>query len=215
MASFGSQWQPYSVVYGNESDMSYGQQPPAIYENQPLIGNPPAQVWQTKEVSPQPHHVDAQIVGSSTTIRRPIVQQAFPILSTTLATIAFIITGWFAQATFSSQSLSNLTQAFRYLPMSNTLGVLRTLQEFTSVLTGFALNSAFEAIEWAAVGNMDGLNALSFLSLSPSTSLVGVLGIVFGRRARLKHRFWGIMRLTLVGIAWASGFVLFCKFQPI
>lgn len=95
--------------------------------------------------------------------------------------------------------------------MSNTLGVLRTLQEFTSVLTGFALNSAFEAIEWAAVGTVDGFNALSFLSLSPSTSLVGVLGIVFGRRARLRHRVWGFMRLGLIGIAWASGFVLFCK----
>ena len=188
--------------------MTYGQQPPTIYENQPLIDNPPAQLLQTKEPSAQSHH-------ESTTIRRPIVQQAFPVLSTTLATVAFIITGWFAQATFSPQSLSNLSQAFRYLPMNNTLGVLRTFQEFTSVLTGLALNSAFEAIEWAAMGNADGLNALSFLSLSPSTSLVGVLGIVFGRRARLKHRFWGIVRLSLVGIVWASGFVLFCKLQRI
>ena len=205
MAAFSSQWQPYSM-YGHESYMTYGQQPPMIYENQPLIDNPPAQLLQIKEPSARSYH-------ESTTIRRPIAQQAFPVLSTTLATIAFIITAWFAQATFSPQSLSNMSQVFRYLPMSNTLGVLRTFQEFTSVLTGFVLNSAFEAIEWAAVGNVDGLNALSFLSLSPSTSLVGVLGIVFGRRARLRHRFWGIVRLSLVGVVWASGFVLFCKFQ--
>jgi hypothetical protein len=163
---------------------------------------------------------------AATRIETAFGQQNFPLCWTILATASFGITAWFVRATFSDARLAAIQQTV-HLSLSNTLGILRTLQEATSVLTGLVLNQAFETIEWSLATGTGGVRALSFLSISPTTSLLGALGIAAGRRGAFTDRLWAIFRyvqsermsrlplttfarLVMVGVVWAAGFVLFC-----
>jgi hypothetical protein len=147
----------------------------------------------------------------TTHIHKPISQLTFLLSVTILATGLFIFTIWFAQATFSSVKLSSIQNAFKYVTIGNTLGILRTSQEITSVLTGYALNSAFEIVQWTWAGGNNGMPLLSFLALSPSTSVLGVTGIALSKSSRTTDRMLSIMRLFLVSIVWITGFLLFCE----
>jgi hypothetical protein len=109
------------------------------------------------------------------------------LLWTILASISFAITAWFVRATFSAARLATMQETI-HISLSNTLGILRTLQEVTSVLTGFVLNQTFETIEWSLASGDGGIRVLSFLSLSPTTSLLGVAGIVSALNGKVTDR---------------------------
>ena len=115
------------------------------------------------------------------------------IFSVALASVSFAATAWFARATFSANMLADVRKT-AHLSLSNTLGVLRTLQEVTSVLTGLVLNNTFEVIEWSLASGDRGIGALSLLSLSPTTRLLGVVGVAFSRRGRVADRLWALLR---------------------
>lgn len=152
------------------------------------------------------------IVKEKTTkVKSPFAQINTLILGTIVATGAFAFTSWFAQATFQSERMSSAFSKTSMISLRNTLGILRTGQEITSVLTGYVLHKTFEVIDWTQVSGRHGIGMLSFLTLSPSTTLNGVAAIALGRSSRLPDRAWAVTRLLLVGIMWAAGFVLFCK----
>jgi hypothetical protein len=115
------------------------------------------------------------------------------VLWTALASASFAVTAWFARTTLSAAQVAAVQHIFG-LSLSDTLGILRTLQEVTSVLSGFMLNRTFEVIEWTLVSRDGGIRALSFLTLSPTTSLFGVVGVGFGLRGRVTDRMWAIFR---------------------
>jgi hypothetical protein len=180
-----------------------------IYEGESLISESPT-TMRSQNVRHQSS--DGNTLKKRTThIHKPISQLTSLLSITTLATGLFVFTIWFAQATFSSVRLSSVQNAFRYVTIGNTLGILRTSQEITSVLTGFTLNSAFEIVQWTWAGGKNGMPLLSFLALSPSTSLLGVSGIALSKTSRITDRMWSTMRLFLVSIVWVAGFLLFCK----
>jgi len=118
------------------------------------------------------------------------------LLWTLLASVSFAITAWFARATFSMDRVNALQKAL-HLSLGNTLGTLRTLQEITSVLTGFMINQTFEVIEWSLLSGRSGMRMLSFLTLSPTTSLLAVAGIAFGNRGGIPDRLWAIFRFEI------------------
>lgn len=129
----------------------------------------------------------------ATKVKSALRQHWINILWTVLASVSFSVTAWFARATLSMARVAELQQTV-HLSLSNTLGILRALQEVTSVLTGFIINQTFEVIEWSLVSGRGGMRALSFLTLSPTTSLLGVAGVAFGLRGKTADRMWAIFR---------------------
>jgi len=190
-----------------------------------LLSEPPAdQKSRSSRRSPRNSHR----ISHATEVKGVFRRHWQTILWTVLASISFAFTAWFARATFSMDRVTTL-QKILHLSLANTLGTLRALQEVTSVLTGFMINRTFEVIEWSLVSGSGGMRVLSFLTLSPTTSLLGVAGVAFGQRGgRISDRLWAVFRfgdlantlnrfsqvsnrLTMVGTAWAAGFVLFCR----
>jgi hypothetical protein len=161
---------------------------PSSHEQHNLMGyqsNPTLQ--QINNVSAPPPRILPSKLKSSWAQARQLLLWAM------LASTSFALTAWFARATLSSAKLAS-TERRMHFSLSNTLGILRTLQEVTSVLTGVLLNHALEVLEWGLVSSKGGVPALTFLSLSPTTSLIGVLGVAFGRGARFLDRVWAASR---------------------
>jgi hypothetical protein len=183
---------PYQV-YNNPpayyvSPTPYNQYSPS-HEQHHLMGyqsNPAVQQINDKPASHPPRTLPSKLKSSWAQSR-----QLF--LWATLASVSFTLTAWFARATLSSAKLAS-TERRMHLSLSNTLGILRTLQEVTSVLTGVLLNHVLEIMEWGLASSKGGVPALTFLSLSPTTSLIGVLGVAFGRAARFFDRIWAVSR---------------------
>ena len=119
------------------------------------------------------------------------------LLLVALSTLIFVFTTWFVQAAFSgetglraSQVLSKLLKA----DVGDALAVLRIAQGVLSTFTVLALTNAFELVQWALSGRQRGIGFASFLGLSPTTSLWGVVAIAVSRVSRLPERVWGFTR---------------------
>jgi len=126
-------------------------------------------------------------------MKSPFRQSLFHVFCTVLATVVFAITSWFAQATFSTAEGTNILNAI-HISFGSTIAVLRFLQGLTSTCITILLNQALERVQWSLAGSQYGIRLLSLLSLSPATSLYGILGIAFGRRASFLDRVWALLR---------------------
>jgi ABC-type uncharacterized transport system permease subunit len=107
----------------------------------------------------------------------------------------FAITIWFARTTFSSRSGTQETikEVFK-IDVGITLTILRILQGVLSACTTYILLGAFQLIQWTLVSRGNGLSGLAVLALSPTTSFLGTLGIMFSRKPHIMGRIWGLMR---------------------
>lgn len=122
-------------------------------------------------------------------VMRSIIKQSFWQYGlTVLTTAVFIITAVFSQNSTSVSSISFLKK------FSSTLAVLRILQGFTSALTTLALNQTLESIQWSLVSQENGLRLLNFLSISPTTGIVGMLKMAFLGKRQPSDQVWTIGR---------------------
>ncbi|KIW23718.1 hypothetical protein, variant [Cladophialophora immunda] len=132
----------------------------------------------------------------------------------TLTTGVFVVTAWFAQATFSVSSVSNLNSSLARMldvNISSTLTILRSLQAVLSVLATSILLKSFEMVQWALAAREDGVGSLCLLGLSPTSSILGTLQLVCSRRARWMDRAAASARVILLAAIWISGVVLFAR----
>jgi hypothetical protein len=129
-------------------------------------------------------------------MKSPFRHSLFHVFCTVLVTVVFAVTSWFAQATFSANSTAEATNILNAIHISfgSTIAVLRFLQGLTSTCIIIVLNQAFERIQWSLASSEYGIRLLSLLSLSPATSLYGIFGIAFGRRASILDRIWALLR---------------------
>jgi hypothetical protein len=126
-------------------------------------------------------------------LKSPFRQSLFHVFCTVLATVVFAITSWFAQATFSTAEATSILSAV-HISFGSTIAVLRFLQGLTATCIIIVLNQAFERVQWSLASSQYGIRLLSLLSLSPATSLYGIFGIAFGRRASFLDRVWALLR---------------------
>jgi hypothetical protein len=121
--------------------------------------------------------------------RRPIT-----LLAVVFASALFSVTSWFAHATFSDSSITRTQNALEKLfkgHVGNTLTVLSILQGLLSIVMGFVLDAILESIQWSLTSRNKGSRILTALGLSPTTSIFGTIGILFGRKAKGTDRCWG------------------------
>ncbi|ORY14471.1 hypothetical protein BCR34DRAFT_560515, partial [Clohesyomyces aquaticus] len=97
------------------------------------------------------------------------------------------------------------------IDIGSTLAVLRIAQGVLSTLTTIGLLRALEMLQWGLAGRKHGLAGSAFLSLSPTTHILGVIRIVLSRLSNWSARGWSVIRVTLVTAIWVAGIVLFIK----
>jgi hypothetical protein len=111
-----------------------------------------------------------------------------------LTTALFVVTVWFSQLSFpNSSQKGNSSGIMALLHFSPGLAILRTLQGATSTCTTFIVAQTFEILEWTFAKNK-GLYLPTFLSLSPATSLLGLLKLGIGCKSRNIDRLWSLTR---------------------
>ncbi|KAF2267579.1 hypothetical protein CC78DRAFT_591957 [Lojkania enalia] len=99
------------------------------------------------------------------------------------------------------------------IDVGDALAILRIAQGVLSTFTTLGLMHAFEMVQWALAGREEGLGFSSFLGLSPTTTLWGVLTIALSRVSKISERLWGtnLARGLLVTAIWTAGVVLFIR----
>ena len=108
-------------------------------------------------------------------------------------TALFAITAWFAASTFSDEprdQANHILQSLLKVSFSSTVTILRILQGLTSTLTAAAVARSFEGIQWTLASRDTGIRSLSFLGLSPSTSIIGAAKLVYGKKEQQSDRAW-------------------------
>lgn len=118
----------------------------------------------------------------------------------TIATALFALTAWFGASTFFEQPGRQANLFLRTkldISFSNTVVILRVLQGLTSAATAVTVSQAYEGIQWNLSSRETGLRLHSFLSLSPSTGLWGVVQLGFAARQQPGDRAFAILRCGL------------------
>lgn len=121
---------------------------------------------------------------------RPFNEIRFPLTATLFTSAVFAVTAWFAKATFTTHALKT---AFN-IDVGGTLTVLRILQGVLSGCTTYVVLSAFQLLKWSLVAREGGVNGLTVLALSPTTSTYGTLAILFASKPRAMDRLWALAR---------------------
>jgi hypothetical protein len=110
-----------------------------------------------------------------------------------LASVCFIVTAWFAQATFSSTTFTRTRDFFKSefrVDIGDTLTILALLSRLLTVLTAYVLNNVLEVLQWSLTCRHHGLSISSALAISGSTGLLGTLGIIVGKGPEKVARIW-------------------------
>jgi hypothetical protein len=80
---------------------------------------------------------------------------------------------------------------------SRTLLVITILSQGLAILFRMLFNSVFEALRWHFVSRKKGVSATTFLGLSPATSSLGVLKLLYLTKI-CNHTWWCIQRYSNV-----------------
>jgi hypothetical protein len=78
---------------------------------------------------------------------------------------------------------------------SNAIFVLRALTEATAFLLAVTISSAFEIVQWLLTVRPEGIPVPEYLSLQPSTGILGLMQLTAGRKSRASTRLWSALRL--------------------
>jgi hypothetical protein len=115
------------------------------------------------------------------------------LLMVVLASVCFIVTAWFAQATFSSTTFTRTRDFFKSefrVDIGDTLTILALLSRLLTVLTAYVLNNILEVLQWSLTCRDHGLSISSALAISGSTGLLGTLEIIVGKSPEKVARIW-------------------------
>ncbi|KAK8101432.1 hypothetical protein PG999_011806 [Apiospora kogelbergensis] len=108
-----------------------------------------------------------------------VLKMQLAAITTSLALLGFVIA--YVQATYDAQWSSQqglpLTSLLKTKD-STILAVLRTSQGLLSMLNNIAIDGAFNLLQWNGMLLPKGLSYSALLSLSPSTSAWGTIGII-------------------------------------
>ncbi|KAH8690821.1 hypothetical protein BGW36DRAFT_432603 [Talaromyces proteolyticus] len=127
---------------------------------------------------------------------------------TAFATVAFVLTAWFASTTFSVNPAYEIQSSF-HISFADTVTILRVIQGLTSWATASAVAASFEIAMWASAAAETGSPILTLLTISPTTGIWGILSLVCSKTATGVARTWGSARLSLLAIYTLGSIVLF------
>ncbi|KAM5529869.1 hypothetical protein FOXYSP1_17713 [Fusarium oxysporum f. sp. phaseoli] len=131
---------------------------------------------------------------------------------TTFATVAFVLTAWFASTTFAPKPGDHAgyeVQSRFNLSFANTIIILRIIQAVTSWATTSAVAASFEIAMWALASSEAGFRILTLLSLSPTTGPFGLAKLIFSGTTTWATSAGGLTRLFLSVICTVGGVILF------
>lgn len=112
------------------------------------------------------------------------------------STALFAATTWFAASSLSNDPTSQanlMFQSYFDISFSSTVTILRILRGLTSFLGTLTVSQVCEGIQWTLASHEKGIRLLSYLELSPSTGLLGVLALAVG-----KTRYWSVRLFAIL-----------------
>lgn len=104
--------------------------------------------------------------------------------------ILLAIISYFAQAAFDPSS--------SLLDANDTLTLLTVLLAVATTLLLAAIAQAFELIQWSRIANRQESSLLEVLAVSPSSSLLGVVRILFHGQTPTKAKILAFSRYVLI-----------------
>ena len=107
-----------------------------------------------------------------------------------ITTTLFAVTIWFSRLTFV---VENGSRGISHLHFASGLAILRILQGATSTCTTFSIAQTFEILEWTVARNFELLMS-TFLALSPTTGVLGLLMLAVSCNTRLADKSWSLLR---------------------
>lgn len=119
------------------------------------------------------------------------------LLTIILATCSFILVIIFVLSTYLAEKASAeglQLNGMMKVDASITLAILRAGQGLLSTLMSLALDETFVLLEWDRICRPDGLPFTSLLSLSPTTSVIGMLALVKSPSVAATAKFWAVIR---------------------
>ncbi|KAI3578616.1 hypothetical protein IWW34DRAFT_911570, partial [Fusarium oxysporum f. sp. albedinis] len=127
---------------------------------------------------------------------------------TAFATVAFILTAWFASTTFAPRPGYEIQSTFN-LSFANTITVLRVMQAITSWATATAVATSFEIAMWALASSEASSRLLTLLILSPTTGPFGIAKLICSRTTTWATSASGLARLLLFFFCTIGGIIFF------
>ncbi|KAI8710957.1 hypothetical protein NCS52_01524600 [Fusarium sp. LHS14.1] len=131
---------------------------------------------------------------------------------TVSATLAFVLTAWFASTTFApkpgDQAGYEIQSSF-HVSFANTITILRVIQAVTSWTTANAVAASFEIAMWALASSETGFRILTLLILSPTTGPFGIAKLIYSRTTTWATGAGGLARLFLLITYNIGGVILF------
>ncbi|KAJ4051593.1 hypothetical protein NW758_003933 [Fusarium oxysporum] len=135
---------------------------------------------------------------------------------TAFATVAFVVTAWFASTTFapkpSNQAGYEIQSSF-HVSFANTITILRVIQAVTSWATASAVAASFETAMWALASSETGSRILTLLILSPTTGPFGIAKLIYSETMTCATGAGGFSRLFLLAICTIGGVILFSQYH--
>lgn len=81
---------------------------------------------------------------------------------------------------------------------STAIAIIRVLQGVLAAISSAALVKSFTYLYWIMIGRPDGLGVASLLALTPSTTEIGRLRLLFGSSPRFFTRLLGLARCVVL-----------------
>ena len=143
--------------------------------------------------SPQPRPSAAQLASTTPAdVNLSHQRDVSKLLSILVATALFVLTTWFARATFTTKSSARTSQIFKHvfhIDIGDTLTILAILSSVMTRGITIALDSVFESIQWSLISQSKGASILSILAVSQTTGVMGTAGILVGKTTDLMARY--------------------------
>ncbi|KAK1757960.1 hypothetical protein QBC47DRAFT_295213 [Echria macrotheca] len=137
--------------------------------------------------------------------------QAALVFSSTLLFVAVILC---ARATTWAQTASDNRRSLQWwmsVDVGTTILVVRVLQGLLTADSSIAISRSFMRLHWREMHKDGGLQLADLLALSPTTSLLGTIRIVFSGHLKSSTRMWAIARTLLTTLPWIAGVLLFAR----
>jgi len=93
--------------------------------------------------------------------------------------------------------------------VGTTLIVVRVLQGLLTAVSSAAMTDSFTRLHWNRINNEKGLPLPDLLALSPTTSFMGTIRLVFGANAKMGTRVSAFTRALLTMLPPLAGILLF------
>lgn len=194
-----------SIALDSQSGKSNGTDSRPMQSNtefmlESLTGSP------VDEMPPEPGVRDAPPLPEITLISQFTLIPNFSVL--TVMALSITVTSFTVYYSWNASFTSNPSSTFLWNQPDNTIFSINLLSYISTVLVTKLIDATCDQMRWAKSSKTRGMKVLSFLALSPATSVTGLIHLLFSPVPRVAapiiesigHRLWSFQRYTFIRV---------------